>query len=285
MTSPLPTIASFWFGSDLSWMEALCIQSYLDHGHNFVLYVPHAVKGIPNGVEVRPATEILWPAPYDVRADDRLGVAVFSDIFRLRLLQKTDSIWVDLDAYCVKPFDFSSPFVFGQAHSGHFPTGVLRLPASSETLQLMLDFVTSANPTQPWRGAKLHRRNRRRVRLGETWGIESLPWGSSGPNAFAHFLRLTEEGKHAMAADVFYPLAPQALWKLHDPRVRAADIEGDAVHSVHFYGHQKKQMATKLRGLPIKGSYLDQLCARHGIDPAANPIVPLDWMKPAQSVS
>ncbi len=279
MTATLPTIASFWFGSDLSWLEALCIQSYLDRGHQFVLYTLHEIKGFPDGAKVRPAAEILWPAPFDLRPDDRLGVAVFSDIFRLRLLQKTEFIWVDLDAYCVKAFDFSSPYVFGQSHTGNFPTGVLRLPESSGTLAQMLDFVTSANPTQPWRGARMHRRNRRRVRSGETWGIEALPWGSSGPKAFGHFLRQTNEDTYAMTADVFYPLPPKELWKLHATSVPTEKIERDAVHSVHIYGHQKKWMAEKTDGLPIRASYLHRLCDRHAIDPTANPIPALGWMK------
>ena len=90
---PLPQIASFWFGSDLSWLEALCIQSYLDHGHSFTLYAAHDIANIPNGVDLRHASEILWPAPFKLRPEDRLGVAVFSDIFRLKLLELTDFIW------------------------------------------------------------------------------------------------------------------------------------------------------------------------------------------------
>ena len=279
MTTSLPTISSFWFGSDLSWLEALCIQSYLDNGHPFVLYTPHDVLGVPQRAEVRPASEVLWPAPFDIEPADRLKVAVFSDVFRLQLQRKSDFIWVDLDAYCVKPFDFSSPHVFGGSHLGDYPTGVLRLPESSETLARMLDFVTWQNPTQPWRGQRLHRQNQRRVKNGESWGIEALPWGSSGPKAFTHFLRQTGECRHAMEADTFYPLAPRELWKLHDSRISTSEIERDAVHSVHIYGHQKKYMAGSTGGLPVAGSYLHRLCDRHRIDAAANPIRKLAWMK------
>ncbi|WP_282151772.1 hypothetical protein [Ruegeria atlantica] len=283
MTRDLPAIASFWFGSDLSWLEALCIQSYLDNGHRFILYTVHDIQGVPNGAEIRPASDILWPAPFDFKPEDRLGVAVFSDIFRLRLMQKTAFIWVDLDAYCVKPFDFSSSYVFGSSQSGTFPNGVLRLPEGSETLALWIDFVTSANPTQPWRGGRLLRNNRRRIRNGETWGIETLPWGSSGPKALEFFLRQTGEDSHAMQPEVFYPLDKDQLWQLHDPRISTAEIERDKVHSVHIYGHQKKFMAGKTAGLPVSGSYLQRLCLRHGIDASANPILPTGWLAPRPS--
>ncbi|WP_170409755.1 hypothetical protein [Ruegeria atlantica] len=283
MTRDLPAIASFWFGSNLSWLEALCIQSFLDNGHRFVLYTVHDVQGVPSGVEMQPAVDILWPPPFDFRPEDRLRVAVFSDIFRLRLMQKTPFIWVDLDAYCVKPFDFSSSYIFGSSQDGAFPNGVLRLPEDSEILALWIDFVTSANPTQPWRGGRLFRHNRRRIRNGETWGIEALPWGSSGPKALEHFLRETGEDKHAMKADVFYPLSKEQLWKLHDPRISTDEIERHGVHSVHVYGHQKKFMASKTAGLPVRGSYLQRLCLRHGIDASANPILPVGWLTPQPS--
>ncbi|WP_298852478.1 hypothetical protein [uncultured Ruegeria sp.] len=278
MTSKLPTIASFWFGSDLSWLEQLCIQSFLDQGHRFVLYLTHEVDGIPAGVEICPASDIFWPPPYAMKGEDRQGVAVFSDIFRLHLMRQSDAIWVDLDAYCVQEFSFSTEFVFGRCKRGDFLTGVLRLPEKSAVLEAMLGFVMSANPTQPWRGRKVHRHNQDRVALGESWGIETLPWGCSGPKAFAHFLRQTGEDSHAMTAETFYPLTPEELWKLHDPRIATEEIQTEAVHSVHIYGHQKKLMVNKTAGLPVSGSYLHRLCNRHGIDPKVAPIVPLGWM-------
>ncbi|WP_050604805.1 hypothetical protein [Ruegeria sp. 6PALISEP08] len=284
MTHRLPTIASFWFGSDLSWLEQLCIQSFLDQGHAFDLYLSHEVQGIPAGVHTRPASAIFWPPPYPLQPGDRQGVAVFSDIFRLHLMRQSDTIWVDLDAYCVRAFRSFSDWVFAHSKTNDFPTGVLRLPQNSQTLALMLDFVMSANPTQPWRGRQVRRHNRERIAKGESWGIESLPWGSSGPKAFGHFLRQTGEDSHAMAAKSLYPLAPAELWKLHDPNVVPDEIEGEATHSVHVYGHQKKLLAIQLAGLPVPGSYLDTLCTRHGIDPRAAPIKPLDWMRPAPRV-
>ncbi|MEM6657199.1 MAG: hypothetical protein AAF625_03865 [Pseudomonadota bacterium] len=280
VTSTIPTIAGFWFGSDLSWLERLCIQSFLDNGHPFVLYVADRINGVPHGVETRPAADIFWPPPFDLRAADRQRVAVFSDLFRLRVFQKTGFIWADLDAYCVRPFQFDSDFVFGASAQGTYLTGVLRLPDTSPTLAHMLDFVTSANPTQPWRGSRLRRDNQRRIASGDHWGIEDLPWGCSGPKALDFFLRQTGEDTHALPACTLYPLDSKNIWKLHDPYVQTSDIERETVRSVHIFGHQKKRIATEMSGVPIPGSYLERLCQRHGVDPAANPIRPLTWMSP-----
>lgn len=270
-----PVIASFWYGSDLSWLETLCIKSYLDRGHRFVLYAAEHIAGIPEGTEVREASEILWPPPFALAENFRVRVAVFSDIFRLRMIRQTGFVWVDLDAYCVTRFDFDTPWVFGRSSRDTFPTGVIGLPDSSRTLDAVLEFITSRNPSPPWRGAKFQRNNRRRTRQGETWGIEALFWGCSGPKAFGHFLKQTGEDRHAMPSETFYPLSPQEIWMLHAPHIPTQMIERDGVHSVHIYGHQKKMIANTMSGLPQAGSYLDRLCDRHGIDPQKQVIASL----------
>ena len=127
----------------------------------------------------------------------------------------------------------------------------------------------------------MHRLNRRRIRNGETWGIETLPWGSSGPKALGYFLKQTGKDIHALPADTFYPLAKDQITYLHKPAVPTDWFERDGVHSVHIYGHQKKVLAQAANGLPVVGSYLDRLCQRHGINPAANPIMPVGWLAPA----
>ncbi|WP_299352078.1 hypothetical protein [uncultured Shimia sp.] len=193
-------------------------------------------------------------------------------------MNKTSHIWVDLDAYCVEAFDFEANYVFGRAEDGSYPNGVLRLPPDSETLAHMTTFVTSPNPTQPWRGARLHRLNKARVDRGETWGIEALPWGCSGPKALTYFLEATGEDKHALPNQTFYPLSPAQLGQLHDPRVPVSDIERVGVYSVHIYGHQKRVIATRLGGVPLRGSYLDRLCQRHEINPTEHPVKAVGWL-------
>lgn len=274
----LPTIAGLWSGSDLSWLEQLCIQSFLDHGHPFILYTHGTVGGIPEGAEQRPASDVYGPPPFDLSDNDRQRVAVYSDLFRLHLMRDTQHIWADLDALCTRPIDFDTTYLFAEPDGATTPIGILRLPSASPALAAMLEYVLSPNPTQPWRGAKLRRKNAARVQAGETWGIESLPWGCAGPRAVTHFLTQSGEIVHGLPRDVFYPLVPDMLWKLHDPNVIDAEVEPPGSHSVHIYGHQKKLLALRANGLPLPGSYLSRKCTQHGIDPLLAPIVPLEWM-------
>ena len=276
--SDLPVIGSFWYGSDLTWVETLCITSFLERGHRFVLYTAHPIRGVPKGAEIRPASDILWPPRFDISDNDRLRVAVFSDIFRLEMIQKTGFVWADLDAYCVRPFDFPTPYIFSPSERGTYPNGIMGLPGQSKTLAEMHAFLTRPNPSQPWRGDRLQRDNQRRIDKGERWGIEDLPWGCSGPKAFRHFLKATGEVDQAMPVETFYPLDPKVLWKLHAPAIATEEIERPGVHSVHIYGHQKKLIATRFGGLPRPGSYLARLCDRHGIRAQDLPVRRLEWM-------
>ncbi|MBK5934202.1 hypothetical protein C8N32_10272 [Rhodovulum imhoffii] len=273
----LPVIGGLWVGPRLSWVEQLCLRSFVDRGHRVVLHVPAPVGGVPEGVETRPAAEICAP-PFDISDGDRHRVALYSDIFRLHLFRQTAFIWADLDAYCVRPLAFVSPHVFGVSHRGTYPTGVMRLPAESPTLAAMLAFVSAPNPVQPWRGGRAHRLARRRIAQGESWGIEALPWGCAGPKAFAHFLRQTGEAHHALPPAAFYPLRIEELHKLHTPGLPPEAFEGAGVYSVHIYGHQRRHIARVLGGMPAPGSYLEALCHRHRIDPGAAPLLAEGWM-------
>ena len=110
-TMKLPVIQSLWIGDPLSKLEQLCIQSFLDNGHEFHLYVYTAIGNVPSGVIIKDGNEIL-PNQFIFR-DDHGSVASFSDWFRYALLIMHGGFWVDMDMICIKPFAFSESFVFG----------------------------------------------------------------------------------------------------------------------------------------------------------------------------
>jgi hypothetical protein len=267
----LPVIASFWHGSNLSWIETLCIQSFLDRGHHFVLYAADKISGVPNGTDVRHAREIFWPAPFELKDNNLHRLQVFSNIFRLHLVKQTGFLWVDLAAYCVKPFDFNVPNIFAPFGS-NFTNRVLCLEDNSPSLKAMIEFVQTPNPTKPWRGPRLHRRDAQRVEAGERWGIEALGLNCSGDPCFSHFLKQNGEDHLALPIETFYPLLSNDLWKLHSPEVLTEEIEREGVYSVHFFATQKAHIYRNLGGLPAPGSYLERLCERHRIDPQAQVI-------------
>ena len=48
----LPELHSLWIGPRLTWLEQLCLVSWLAHGHRAVLWTYEPVENLPPGVEV-----------------------------------------------------------------------------------------------------------------------------------------------------------------------------------------------------------------------------------------
>ena len=281
--SARPTVASLWIGSGLSWVEVVCIQSFLDAGHHFVLYTRGAIGNIPEGVEQRRADD-LTPPTTELR--DRKEIAAFSNFFRFRMLQTEDFIWVDLDVYCVKPFDFDTDWIFAieMASRDRINTGVLALPKDAVELQQCIDFWQTPNAIPPW-FPRNQRRPLRELRMrGEAHTLESLRWGTSGPHLLDHFLRQSGNIQHAMPRDTFYPTSGQDFALTYTSGVTRAEIEKPQTYSVHLYGEVKRRLLADHNGLPPEGSYLELICVRHEVDPRDFPIkeIPrLDGAMPA----
>lgn len=267
---PLKTIAMLWIGPALSYLEQVCIRSFLDAGHHVALYSYEDVAGTPRDVEVRDAAEILSGA--EIRRHERTGSpAVHSDLFRYRLLMREDVIWADTDAYCVRPFTFAAPHVFGRLED-RLGIGVLGLPRDSPGLAALTAFAEDPAPRVRFDA------NLRRMIIDPAappTPVAFQPWAATGPMAVTYFLRESGEIRHAMPEAAFYPLDFNNRNLLIRPRRRKlveAAITED-VYSVHFYG---RRMRSRLAGAPDgppPGSYLAELLLKHDVDPLDAPIV------------
>src|SRR5690554_1539983 len=97
----LPTIVSFWHGP-LSWLETLCINSFLRQGHPIAVYSFDPIENLPEGAEWRDAADVL-PREKLVLYKGNGTPGVFSDHFRYAALKAGLGIYADLDIYCVRP--------------------------------------------------------------------------------------------------------------------------------------------------------------------------------------
>lgn len=113
----LPIIQSLWIGDDLTNMEKLCIQSFIDNGHEFHLYTYTDIGGIPEGTIVKDGNEIL-PESEIFKTKHRSSVSKFSDWFRYALLSKHGNFWVDMDLICIRPFNFTDEIIFRAKERG-----------------------------------------------------------------------------------------------------------------------------------------------------------------------
>lgn len=261
----LRPVACFWTGSALSWLELLSIRSHQAHGHAVILFTTGDVGNVPKDVTLRSA-QGLCPPPFDISDGARKPVAVYSDLLRLAILQDTPAIWCDMDAITVAPLGNEDVLV-GTGPDGAL-TGVLALPSASPVLAAMLAFVTGPDPNPPWNPVK---------RKGPRT-ILDLPWGASGPKALDHFLRVQNASDLMLPQPVFYPLFGKDLNRLHQPGLPETQIVQPVTRSVHVFGFHRIWLALARRGLPVPGSWLDRMCARHGITPQDAPIGVQTWM-------
>ena len=101
-------IRGLWIGSELTKIQQLSIQSFLDNGHDYHLYTYGPVKHVPPGAIIEEASKVLpWARRQDFQND-----ANFSDLFRTTVTWLRGGWYCDTDIVCLKPFDFEEPRVF-----------------------------------------------------------------------------------------------------------------------------------------------------------------------------
>lgn len=100
-------VQGFWQG-EFTTMERLCVKSFMANGHEFHLYSYEPIAGVPDGVVLCDAADIV---PRDQVETFRCAQQ-FSDFFRIALLLKRGGWHSDLDNCCLRPLDFSSDYVF-----------------------------------------------------------------------------------------------------------------------------------------------------------------------------
>lgn len=269
----LPTIATLWIGDTLSWLEQLCLRSFVDAGHDVRLYAYGAVRNVPDGVSVFDANEIF--SGENIFRHSRTGSpAIHADLWRLHLLKKTDCIWVDADVLCVKPFDFESQFVFGREKAKLVCNAVMRLPSHSRTLACLLDFVADPYAIGPWLSAEKQDVLRSAKNAGTPVHFSEQDWGLTGPAAFTHYLIQTGEWEHALPEAAFYPVSFRDRNKMITPKYDVeAEFLNSSTYAVHLWARRMKPRLEEAEGnRPKRDSFLYRALIRHGINPDLAPI-------------
>ena len=274
ISEDLPVISSLWIGGSLSFLERVCLKSFADRGHPTKLYAYEEISGVPAGVEVVDARQIL-----DQDAIINHGASGLpgphSDKFRYHLLMQTDEIWVDTDAYCHANFP-KSEYLFASHWRNIMANGVLRLPKSSQTLQDLISFTSTDYPDLPedflFKNKRLQSEYLSRKDTSNPMHVSEMNWEIWGPHPLTYYLRMNDELKFATERSVLYPFDGS------DARVflrSTEEVENDLSEiciSVHLFGSAVRGLLANSDGLPPKDSYLSDICRRHGIVPEEHPI-------------
>ncbi|BAU13890.1 hypothetical protein LEP3755_44330 [Leptolyngbya sp. NIES-3755] len=193
-------IQGLWIGGELSTMEQLSIQSFLQNGHEYHLYTYEPVKNIPKGTIVKDGREIL--------SSDRIftyqsgfgkgSYAGFADLFRFHLLHKKGGWWTDTDVICLKPFDFEAESVIASSYEGEWGNCanicVLKLVHNSELTTELVARCESLDPTQ-------------------------VGYGDTGSILLQRLLPELSNPQNIAAPETFCPISWRAVNKIvrHDP--------------------------------------------------------------------
>jgi hypothetical protein len=192
----LPVIQSLWIGEKLTKLEQLSIASFLKNGHPYHLYVYDEVQGIPDGVTLKNAIELV-PAEKIFKYKDHNSYAGFSNLFRYKLLLEKGGYWVDADFVCLQPFYspidpeyiFATEYVEGpspQVNQFRINTGVIMVPPGSELMEYCYDESVRCNP-------------------------QDLVWGETGPLLLEKAVNRFGMQNHAAKPSTFCPI-PTKHW-------------------------------------------------------------------------
>jgi hypothetical protein len=139
-------------------MEQLALASFLQNGHAFHLYTYDEVAGVPKGVILKDAAEII-PASRIFKYKDHDSYAGFANLFRYKLLLEKGGYWVDADMVCLKPFPLRPDYVFASelvqklAHAMwkrpyQIASCLIRTPIGSEIMNYCYSEAAKSDPTK-----------------------------------------------------------------------------------------------------------------------------------------
>ncbi|WP_316797802.1 glycosyltransferase [Pedobacter frigidisoli] len=180
-------VQSLWIGEQFSNVEKLCIQSFLDHGHEFHLYTYQDIKNIPAGTKIFDANEIMKEESIFRYKDGwaKGSVSGFADVFRLLLIKNRGGWWVDMDIICLKYLDLTSDLIFCTSNEGEYGSVVnnciFKAPIDHFFMDYCLDKINQID-------------------------LQNMDFGLAGPFLFQQTIKDLKLQENALEYDFFNPI-------------------------------------------------------------------------------
>jgi len=252
-------IVSLWIGGGLGTIERLSLRSFVAHGHPVALYSYGEVTGVPAGVELRAAAEVL-PEAMAMRLRYANGsFALFSNMFRMELQRRGLGMWVDADVVALREVDIDGAFVVGRESDRFLNGAILKLSPDSPVLR---DWLATADSGKvpPW--LPFHRAPKAWVRqaMGASIHPSELPFGTFGPKSITALAARHGLTDKAQPEPVFYPLHPRQAERLYDPTLALGDIATAETRTIHLWN---EKLGALKKTAPPEGSILGELLRRY----------------------
>jgi len=128
---------SFWHGNNITPYEQLCIQSFLDNNHDFIVYSYDKLENIPAGAILKDAEEILTKDELFTYKHGHVkgSYAGFANYFRYELLYRKGGWWVDMDVLCLTPSLPSNEIFIAFESNNSINNAILRFPSGHKLMK------------------------------------------------------------------------------------------------------------------------------------------------------
>jgi hypothetical protein len=267
-------VATLWIGGPLSWLEQLCLKSFVDQGQKITLFHYETIPNVPAGVVLEDGRAILDTDKF-LKYERKDSFALFADFFRVHMLKaRPGLIWVDTDVYCLRPMRYDSDVVMGFELPGskRVNNAVLGLPPDHPMLNAMIDFMADPFAIPPFLKPEQRAKYEAARDAGTPIHVSQQPWGTWGPLMVTHFAAAHGVLPWVQPMDAFYPIPFPDRTTFLKPTRKVESLLSAAATALHLWASNKREIGLRHMGLPPKDSYLADLVARHGIRAAAAPI-------------
>ena len=235
---------SFWFGETISPFQRLAMKSFVDHGHEYILYA-YDKFDVPAGVELRDANDILPRSRVffygEAAGVGRGSVSAFSNLFRYHLLHEHGHWWVDADVVCLSDAVPSTDVFMGWEYDHQIGSAILKFPARHPFVNALCELSDASG--------------------------RDLEWGTTGPHMVTSLAK-EKELLHLVSPQPFaYPVQSAEALHLFIPARRAEVHERIAGKPfLHMWNEVMRRAVILPWMAPPRGSVMGDLFARHGID-------------------
>ncbi|MEM0949905.1 MAG: glycosyltransferase family 2 protein [Pseudomonadota bacterium] len=267
-TATRPSIGALWIGTALSYLEQMCLLSFVRHGHSVTLFTGGSVSGVPPEVTVADMREIYETAalPHSQAGSPPLQ----SDVFRLAMISQTGLVWAETDMLSLRPIADREGHVHGLQSDMSVSTAILGLPGSSPALARCLDYIADPYPVPPWWDAERQDTALALKGKGQWKHASQQSPDVYGAQAIDHFLRISGEIGKSAPPQTYHPVAANDVDLLVEPSgIGAADITEDT-RAVHLWAGRLRQCLREL-GLQ-KGGLVYETLRELDINPQSAPL-------------
>lgn len=248
------TLRSLWVGEHLGHFELGCLLSLVEAGNAVGLYVYSKPANCPSEIQILDANEILHEREVFHTASSPGTFSGFSNLFRYRMLQVSESIWVDTDVLSAPAGIPEEPYLFGWESSEFINGAVLSAPQSSGFLSTLVAQVRSKD-------------------------TKELKWGEIGPKLITKTATSMGLENYAKPREVFYPLAYNEVWKLFsESHSDSLEHRFAGSSTVHLWNEVLRKASRPVKkGFPHPKSYLGKRFVQLGLDPSGHEIINPEW--------